>query len=194
MKIIIILLAVGLIAIFFWYLLNKKRNSTHQIKPVIATEKPFPDDFILKLVGSDYSKSLDSLKSHVEGQKVINSIIGNAGFILNLDNNSWALAFRIDNKISSEYGNGIIPQESMNKINSSKFGDASDAIIDDKPYASEVNNMKVEVRKSHSKIIEGLAIGEDTFNFAFENGMELDFQLCNDKNNKPSIRVFWEQW
>jgi hypothetical protein len=51
-----------------------------------------------------------------------------------------------------------------------------------------------EVRKSHGKLIEGIAIGNNTFNFAFENGMELDFQLSHDKNKTPSIRVFWEQW
>ena len=194
MKIIIILLAVCFIAFFLWYLQKRKTNAIHKIKPVVATEKPVSDDFIDKLVNSDYAKRLDSLKTHVKGHKVINSNIGNAGFILSLDNNCWASAFRIDNSISFEYGKGVVPQEAINKINSSEFGDATESIIDDKPYANERNNMNAEIRKSHGKIIEGLSIGDNTFNFAFENGMELDFQLCNDKNNKPAIRVFWEQW
>ena len=94
----------------------------------------------------------------------------------------------------SEFGKDSVPQESINKISSTKFGDASDAVSNSQPYASERNNVRAEVRKSYGKLIEGLAIGDNTFNFAFENGMELEFQLCNDKSNIPSIRVFWEQW
>ena len=63
--------------------------------PLISKESPLSEDNLDKLLNSDYAKSLDSLKAHVKGHKVINSTIGNAGFILYLDNNSWALAFRI---------------------------------------------------------------------------------------------------
>lgn len=191
----IILLFLCLIVFFFIsYSQKKKTNPLHKIKPLTSIESPLPDDIIDKLVNSDYAKSLSSLKAHVEGHKVINSTIGNAGFILYLDNNSWALAYRIDNKISSEFGSGSIAEESINKINSSKLGNASVMSIDNSPYAKERNILIDEVRKSHGKIIEGLSTGDNTFNFAFKNGMELDFQLCNDKNNTPSIRVYWEQW
>ena len=193
MKIILLLLC--FVALFLIsYSQKKKANPIHKIKPHKTTESLVSDDFIDKLVDSDYARSLDSLNNHVKGHKVISSEIGNAGFILYLDNNSWALAFRIDNKISSEFGIDSIPKRSFSKINSTKLGNASDASTDNGPYANERNIVGAEVKKSHGKIIEGLAIGENTFNFAFENGMELDFQLCNDKNNAPSIRVFWEQW
>ena len=191
----IILLFLCFIAFFFIsYSQKKKTSSLHKIKPLISIESHLSEDNLDKLLNSDYAKSLGSLKAHVKGHKVINSTIGNAGFILYLDNNSWALAFRIDNKISSEFGNGSIAEESINKINSSRLGNASVMTNDNSPYASEGNILRDEVRKSHGKIIEGLAIGDNTFNFAFKNGMELDFQLCNDKNNTPSIRVYWEQW
>ena len=191
----IILLFFCLFVFFlFSYSQKKKVNPLHKIKPVTSTESPVSDDLINKLVNSDYAKSLGSLKAHVEGHKVVNSATGNSGFILYLDNNSWALAYRIDNKISSEFGKGLIDEGSIKKINSSKLGNASSISIDNNAYAKEGNILRDEVRKSHSKIIEGLAIGDNTFNFTFENGMELDFQLCNDKNNTPSIRVFWEQW
>jgi hypothetical protein len=191
----IILLFLCLIVFFLIsYSQKKKANPLHKIKPLTATESPVSDDFIDKIVNSDYAKSLDSLKIHVTGHKVINSATGNAGFILYLDNNSWALAYRIENKISSEFGSDSIPKESINKINSTKLGNAADASIDNSPYANERNIIRDEVRKSHGKLIEGLAIGDNTFNFAFEDGMELDFQISNDKNNTPSIRVFWEQW
>ncbi len=134
------------------------------------------------------------MKTHVKGRKVINAIVGNAGFILKLDNDTWASAFRIDSTIFSELGNGKINEENLNKINSTTLGNATDSINEDSPYAKDRNDAKAEIKKSYGKTIEGLAIGDNTFNFAFENGMELDFQLCNDKNNVPSIRVFWEQW
>ena len=145
-------------------------------------------------MNSDYSKNLDSLRVHIKGHKVISSIVGNAGFILNLDNSTWASAYRVGNSILSDFGQGVIPEKSKNYINSTKFGDASNSILEDKPYSNDPNNLKSEIEKSHGKLLEGLAIGNNTFNFAFENGMELDFQLCNDKNGRPAIRVFWEQW
>ena len=188
---ILILLAILFIAILLWYFLKAATSSIHLQKPQKATEKPISEDIIQN---SDYRKNLDSLKVHIEGHKVVNSTVGNAGFILNLENNTWASAYRVDNSILSDFGNGVIPEKSMNNINSTKFGDASISIIDDKPYANEPNDIKKEVKKSHGKLLEGLAIGDNTFNFAFADGMELDFQLCNDKEGKPAIRVFWEQW
>ena len=191
---ILILLAVLLIAVLLWYFLKGDMNSAHQEKPIKSTEKPISEEFIHDLMNSDYTKKLDSLKIHIEGHKVISSSVGNAGFILYLDNNTWASAYRVDNSILSDFGIGVITKESINKIKSTKFGDASISIMDDKPYANEPNEIKSEVKKSHGKLIEGLAIGDKTFNFAFADGMELDFQLCNDKEGKPAIRVFWEQW
>ena len=166
----------------------------HKLKPTQTSESPLSADLMDKLANSDYTKGLDTLQTHVAGHRVINSATGNAGFVLYLDNNSWALAYRTDNKISSEFGSGLITNASINKIHSTKLGDASDASIDDSPYANERNSVENEVRKSHGKLIEGLSIGDNTFNFAFEEGMELDFELCNDNKNIPAIRVFWEQW
>jgi hypothetical protein len=195
MTIIFIILSLGvLIASFLWKSRTNRKNSLHNIKPINETEKVFSDEFIQGIMNSEYVKSLDLLKVHVTGHKVISSITGNAGFILKLDNNSWASSFRSGDKIFGEYGIDIIPQELNNKINSIEFGDASNPGLDDSPYANEYNNISAEVKKCYGKVIEGLSIGDNTFNFAFENGMELDFQLCNDENNKPSVRIFWEQW
>ncbi len=192
--IILILLAISFIAILLWYFLKADTNSIHLQKPQKSTEIPISEDIIQNIMNSDYAKKLDSLNVNIEGHKVVNSTVGNAGFILNLENNKWASAYRVDNMILSDFGIGEIPEKNMSNINSTKFGDASISIIDDKPYANEPNDIKKEVKKSHGKLLEGLAIGDNTFNFAFADGMELDFQLCNDKDGKPSIRVFWEQW
>ena len=129
----------------------------------------------------------------VAGRKVISAKSGNAGFLLILDNGSWASAFRTGKTISYEFGSGKIDKATL-QINSTIFGDATDPIKENRLYAKERNNIQNEIEKSYGKTIESLAIGINTFNFAFEDGMELDFQLCNDKNGIPSIRVFWEQW
>ena len=189
------ILFLGLLAFFLIsYSQKKKANSGHKTKPQNTIDNPVSNEFISELINSNYAKSLDSLNQHVANHTVINSATGNAGFILYLDNNSWALAYRINDIISSEFGNDPIPEESIDKINSTKLGNASDISIDNIPFANKINIASNEVKKSHGKLIQCLSIGNNTFNFAFENGMELEFQLCNDKNNIPSIRVFWEQW
>ncbi len=191
---ILVIITILLMTTLLWYFLKADTNSPHLHKPQHATENLISDDIIKNIMNSNYTKNLDSLKVHIEGRKVINSIVGNAGFILKLDNNTWASAYRVDNSILSDFGDGEIPEKSMNNIISRNFGNASISILDDKPYANEPNDIKTEVKKSHGKIIDGLAIGDNTFNFAFEDGMELDFHLCDDNEGKPAIRVFWEQW
>ena len=187
--IIIILLIIGLLLFY-----NSKDNNPHQKKPNKTTEQHLPDGLFEKLVNSDYANGLKLLSAHVSGHKVVNSIVGNAGFILRLDNNSWASAYRKDSSILSDFGTGEISTEFINKIKSEEFGDASDFINEDRPYANNKNDIKSEIKKSYGNVLDGLSIGDRTFNFSFEDGHELDFHLCNDKNNKPSIRVFWEQW
>jgi hypothetical protein len=188
--IILLALLVLISVALLWNGYTKRNAATaHQ-----ATEPPFSDDFLNTLVNTDYAKNLEGLATRVRGRTVNGSIVGNAGFILQLDNNTWAAAFRVDDGIFSAFGNGAVPQENLNTINSREFGDASGLLTANVPYANQKNNLAAEVKKCHGQTLEGLSIGNNTFNFAFANGMELDFQLCTDNNNKPAIRVFWEQW
>ncbi len=193
MKNLLILLGILIVFGLYWYSKERKKN-THLSKPAQASEPQISEEFIDGLVNSDYAINLDQLRNHVTGHKVINSVVGNAGFLIYLDNNSWALAYREGNIIKSDFGTGGTPENKLQSINSDKFGDATDGILEDKPYAQDKNDNVLEIKKSHGQTLEGLAVGQNTFNFAFEDGMELDFQLCNDKNDKPAIRIFWEQW
>lgn len=146
------------------------------------------------MLNSKYARSLDTLYFHVEGCKVISSFTGNAGFILFLDNQSWAVAYRVDNKISFAFGNGKVPEAYRKKIHSTVFGKATEPTGKNEIYGTERCNIAAELKKSYGKFITGLSIGEDRFNFAFTNDVELDFYLIDDKKHKPAIRVFWEQW
>ena len=96
--------------------------------------------------------------------------------------------------IGSSFGNGQPTNQIQALISSKKYGDASEPLSDNIIYANEYVNIELEVKKCHGATINGLAFGFNTFNYAFENGRELDFKLVNDKNGVPAVRVFWEQW
>lgn len=166
----------------------------HGQKPVQSTDSVLSSLQLEQMVNSDYARSLDSLYFHVEGCTVMNAYTGNAGFILLLDNKSWAAAYRIDSMVMHAFGNGKIPQAVIKKINSNKFGNATEPIGNNQISATEKCNIPTELKKAYRSKITGLSIGNNTFNFTFTNDMELEFLLINDKNNKPAIRVFWEQW
>lgn len=173
---------------------NIESNSTHIENPIQSQENILSEQMTNKIMNSEYYKSLDSLFSLVKGQTVVNSFVGNAGFILVLNNDRWVASYRIDSTVASSFGKGIPSIENQKIINSVLFGDATDPIPEDRIYANEKCDIKAEVEKSHGKTLTGLSIGEKSFNFAFENDFELDFSMVKDKENKPAIRVFWEKW
>jgi hypothetical protein len=170
------------------------RVSTHNQKPIQSTDSVLSVSQTEQLVNSPYARSLDSLALHVTGHKVMNAYSGNAGFILVLDNKSWAAAYRVDSMVLSAYGKGKIPATAMKKINSKNLGDAAAPIGNYHISCGEKCDIKAELRKAYGNVIAGLSIGNGTFNFNFENDMELEFLLVKDNNNQPAIRVFWEQW
>jgi len=195
MKIIILfVLVVFVIAIASFLLLKDDMSSVHEQRPQRAPDGDIVEEQVQKIMNSDYYASLTALRDHVAGHKVVSSIVGNAGFVLLLDNDTWAAAYRADQSILSDHGVGAVPVESLKIINSAHFGDASVSASSNKIYATETNDVGSEVKKSHGAMIVGLSRGARTFNFTFTGGMELDFQLCNDNAGKPAIRVFWEQW
>ena len=89
----------------------------------------------------------------VAGRKVVSAKSGNAGFLLILDNGTWASAFRTDKTISYEFGSGKIDKATL-QINSTIFGDATDPIKENRLYAKERNNIQNEIEKSYGKTIE----------------------------------------
>jgi hypothetical protein len=91
-------------------------------------------------------------------------------------------------------GNGELTESGIAFINSSESGDGSSPLAEDLPYADAVCDIATEIQQSHGKPITGLAIGENTFNFCFPEGKELETMLVHDPDKKLALRVFWEQW
>ena len=168
--------------------------TTHAQKPIQSTDSVLSTLQMEQMINSNYARTLDTLYFHVEGCTVMNAYTGNAGFILVLDNKSWAAAYRVDSMVLYDFGNGRIPQAIIKKINSYKLGNTSEPIGNNQISATEKCNIPAELKKTYGRKITGLSIGYNTFNFSFEKNMELEFLLINDKKNKPAIRVFWEQW
>lgn len=192
--IILFILVLFVLAIASYLLLKDDMTSAHDTIPQRAPDGDIVEEQVQEIMNSDYYTSLNALRDHVVGHKVVSSIVGNAGFVLLLDNDTWAAAYRADDSVLSDHGVGAVPVESLKIINSAHFGDASVSTSSNKIYARETNDVGSEVKKSHGAMITGLSRGARTFNFTFTGGKELDFQLCNDNTGKPAIRVFWEQW
>ncbi|MFC1884971.1 hypothetical protein ACFL2O_09385 [Thermodesulfobacteriota bacterium] len=177
------------------YSCNRGDTNPHDKSPQEEKNPDFDaENLINNIKNSPYYKNLQPLSEFVANQVVVNSETGNSGFILFLSNNTWAAAYRDGSCVGSSFGQGVPSADINNLINSSGFGDASESIDKSVPYASQDCDIQEEVKKSHNKKITGLAYGENSFNFAFEEGRELDVMLVDDKDGKPAFRVFWEQW
>jgi hypothetical protein len=174
---------------------NQMNTSRHNEHPKTDKNPGFDsEELITRIRSSEYYGNLQPLAKFITGKQVIKSETGNSGFILLLANQSWAAAYRDGSSVGSSFGTGS-PDSTVRKlIRSSLYGNASEPIPHDVIYAKEYCDIEREVAKSHGNKITGLAYGENSFNFAFEDNRELDVRLVNDKNGKPAFRVFWEQW
>jgi hypothetical protein len=171
-------------------------TSRHETGPV---DSPLPFDheaFIERIRNSEYYKQLLPLQDFVRGSRVVGSEAGNSGFILLLDRERWAAAYRDGTTVAFAYGEGEPTDSARGVITSSSYGNATEPIDSDRPYASERCDIAEQVSRSHGGLLSGLAIGvgESEFNYAFDSGHELDVSLVNDKEGRPAVRVFWEQW
>lgn len=190
----ILVVIVAAVAALYW--LSRVRNADqHMSKPKTEKKIDFDADaMIARIKDSKYYKDLQPLNKFVIGQIVRDSIAGNSGFILVLDNGTWASAFREGSVVGSNFGKSEPTDEIKRLVNNQSYGNASEPISQDTIYADQFCDIPKEVSKSHGKRIDGLSFGEGSFNFAFENGFEIDVKLVDDKDGKPSFRVFWEQW
>lgn len=99
------------------------------------------------MINSDYARSLDSLYFHIDGCTIVNAYADNAGFILLLDNKSWAAAFRVDSMILHAFGKGKISQAIIKKITSNKFGYAAAPIDLHQISTTEKCSIPAELKK-----------------------------------------------
>ena len=193
---ILAIFAVLVVVVAVIYGLSKVRNADqHMSKPKTENKPDFdPDEIIARIKDSQYYNNLQPLNEFVSGKIVRDSIAGNSGFILVLANKTWVSAFRDGNVVGSAFGKSEPANETISLINNQSYGNASEPISQNTIYADQFCDIPKEVSKSHGKKIDGLSYGEDSFNFAFEGGFELDVKLVDDKDGKAAFRVFWEQW
>jgi hypothetical protein len=167
----------------------------HDDKPQQA-DAPHPQsrEAIQRILGSDYYRSLQPLLIAVRGRVVIGSQAGTSGFLLFLDNGSWAVSYLEEELLRYALGAGEPPREILNRLDSPEWGDARQPLVVDLPYSDQLCDIAAEVAKAHGLEITGLAFGERCFNFCFPGGWELDTMIVPDCSGKPALRVFFEQW
>jgi hypothetical protein len=125
---------------------------------------------------------------------VTSSLAGTSGFILSFGDGSWAASYLEGHTLRYAVGAGEPPKAIMAQLNSREFGNASEPLLVDLPYADEACNITREVAKSHGKTVTGIAFGEACFNFCFPDGLELNTNIVPDWNGRMALRVFFEQW
>lgn len=149
---------------------------------------------IERIRSSEYTKYVEELRPLVKGKTVIDSTGGKSGFVLFLDDGSWVEAFLLDGFLRWVAGTGQPGNQQCQLLNSPACGDRKPTLKADLPYAKETCDIQSEVAKAHGAKITGVGAGEDSFNFHFPKGLELDAMIVPGADGKPSLRVFWEQW
>jgi len=146
------------------------------------------------LMGSEYYRYVEPLAGIVRGKRVAGSRGGTSGYSLAFAGGSWFVAYLVGERLAWQTGPGDVPPEVLGKIDSAEAGDASEPLDVDLPYAGQACDIASEVARCHGQPVVGLAYGEDTFNLCFPKGMELEAMIVPDRDGRPALRVFWEQW
>lgn len=155
---------------------------------------PEIQDKIEELLKSDYLSDVHSLLDLVAGRTVVGSMAGHSGFLVELDNATYIIAYLDQDRLRWKQGSGVPSAADSRLMASPEYGDASAPLDEDRPYAEEFCDIAAEVGKAHGQRIETLSIGEDTFNLAFADGHELDTMIVTAKDGRRVLRMFWEQW
>ncbi len=124
----------------------------------------------------------------------MSSSAGTSGYLLNLDNGSWVIAFLAGDHMRWLGGQGVPTDEQLVVMHSADVEDVASPLDYDAPYALEVCDIASEVAMSHGGEIETLSVGLDSFSFAFTDGHELEARVVVSRNHRFGLRVYWEQW
>jgi hypothetical protein len=143
---------------------------------------------------SPYYAYVKTLEEHVVGRTVQKTEAGTSGFILYLDNGTWAAEYLDKNEMRWKVGKDQPADVDKSLLNSPLYGNASAPLKEDIPYADQPCDFAAEVAHATGKKITALAFGDAAFNFCFPDGRELDVNLRRDTSGKLAYRVFWEQF
>lgn len=165
--------------------------------PPRTTNDPPPESraAVDRIQASDYFSSVAALEPHVVGRRVVRTGSGTSGFYLEFDDDSWVLVFLRDDVLV--WTNGTVthgyPEHDLLEMSSPKYGDGHLPLASGF-FAEGTCDIAAELEKCVGHVVEGISYGENTFNFRFEGGRELETIIGPTHDGKLALRVFWEQW
>jgi hypothetical protein len=148
-----------------------------------------------RIQSSDYFASIAPLQDRVVGRRITNSIVGHAGFLLMLDDETWVAVFLRHDCLqwaAASWSEGL-PEQYLQAIDSPEYGDGREPLASGF-FAEGICDIPAALAKAKGEVIEGLSFGENTFNFRLPGGRELETIIGPTKDGKLALRVFWEQW
>lgn len=168
----------------------------HDEKPV-HEEKELPPELAemtKRVLRSDYARYIQEMKPAIRNKVVASSLAGSSGFLLFFSEGTWVASYLEGERLAYRLGSETPPAEVVGALSSSEYGDASEPLSIDRPYAEEPCSIAEEVASCHGQPVVGLSYGSDCFNFCFPGGWELQTMIVPDQDGRTALRVFWEQW
>jgi hypothetical protein len=165
--------------------------------PPRRTDEPPPEvrAALERLRASEYIASLAPLQDRVVGRRVVRTGSGHSGFYLELDDGTWVLTYLGDGAL--KWTAGIVahgyPEHDLLAMSALEYGDGRQPLASGF-FAEGICDIPTELEKATGQVIEGLSFGENTFNFRFSGGRELETVIGSTHDGKLALRVFWEQW
>jgi hypothetical protein len=168
----------------------------HDVPPQTTTVPP-PEarEAVERIQASGYFASLAPLPERVAGRRVVRTGSGTSGFYLEFHDDSWVLAYLDDDVLKWTTGTVThgYPENDLLAMSSPKYGDGHLPLASGF-FADGICDISAELEKSVGAVVEGISIGENTFNFRFSGGRELETVIGPTHDGKLALRVFWEQW
>lgn len=167
----------------------------HKDKPEIASH--IPDELIevkKRLFASGYYQHILPLRERLKGKLVSSSQAGRSGYLVYFEDGTWLICYLKTSQVHWIMGAGQPITAQLALIHEAAAGDGSEPLTANLPCADESCDIASEVRNAHGQRVTGIAIGENSFNLCFPDGMELDTTVVPTPDGRKAIRVFWEQW
>jgi hypothetical protein len=168
----------------------------HDMPPQVTNDPPREVlEALHRIQASDYFASIAPLQELVVGRHITAASAGHSGFLLILDEEVWVICYlqasalrwaggRLAEGISGEYVEAMCSPE---------YGDGREPLASGF-FAEGTCDIPAALEKAKGQVIEGLSFGENTFNFRFSGGRELETIIGPTRDGKLALRVFWEQW
>lgn len=168
--------------------------TSHDSKPLRTSMSPEEVRTTLEKMPAEYRARLVKATRSLNHKVVQESRAGKSGYALSFADGSAAVVFVNGDQLDVRVSDRAPGEEDLTLIDQADAPDGaapSDAAL---PYASAPFSLRDEVARSHGHAVTGIAVGEDTFNFCFDDGHELEAMFVPSRAGRRALRVFWEQW